>query len=105
MTKPMPPITDHVYFRQLREQCLSMKPMDQIAAELDVDVNEMLRWIMAYKAPHKPKEYLNRNSVAADAKKPTSDRWSMPAQAQRFASWRKATQGAAAARRRDNDAR
>lgn len=95
----LPPLTDHAFWRNLRVQCNTDKPMSRIAAELGVDVDDLCRWIMAYKAPKQSKPYVNRQSPPLGFTTPERSHWSSPQSAQRFANWRKARDGAAAARK------
>lgn len=95
----LPPITDHAFMRMLRDQCNTPKPMSRIASELGVDVDALCEWIMAYKEPRQ-QQYQNKGAgpiLADHAGDP--DPWSLPANAKRFAAWRKAQAGAAETRR------
>ena len=48
----LPPLNDHAFFREVRRHCEDMsRSMSEIAADLGVDVDDLCRWIMAYKAP------------------------------------------------------
>jgi hypothetical protein len=95
--KNLPPLSDHAFWRNLRVQTNTTKPMSQIASELGVDLDDLCAWIMAYteKTPKKQKEYVNRDS------EPVNENSQYPASqsAQRFAAWRKAQEGAASTRR------
>jgi hypothetical protein len=94
--KNLPPLSDAAFWRNLRTQTNTTKPMSQIAAELGVDLDDLCAWIMAYtdKPARKPKEYINRDSAPA-----VHERYTTSQSAQRFAAWRKAQEGAASTRR------
>lgn len=94
--KNLPPLDDHAFWRMLRVQCNTTKPMSRIAAELGVDPDDLCAWIMAYteKTPAKKKEYVNRDSQPA-----ALEHYTLSRSAQRFAAWRKAQAGAAETRR------
>lgn len=92
----LPPITDHAFMRLVRKRCEDMSlSMAEIAAELGCDVDELCRWIMAYKAPRKGKPYLNRYSAPVVSRTSANPRRN----AADFVAWRKATEGAAATRK------
>lgn len=97
--KNLPPLTDHAFWRMLRVQCNTTKPMSRIAAELGVDVDDLCAWIMAYteKPAHKPKEYQSKVAEAiGDPKRPGSG-WSPAAQVRRQTAWQRQRDGARAA--------
>lgn len=94
--KNLPPLSDAAFWRNLRVQSNTTKPMSQIAAELGVDLDDLCAWIMAYTdKPQKKKEYVNRDS------EPTAkhEHYTTSKDAQRFAAWRKQQQGAMETRR------
>lgn len=48
----LPPITDHAFMRLVKKRCEDMsRSMAEIAAELGCDVDDLCRWIMAYREP------------------------------------------------------
>ena len=93
--KNLPPITDHAFWRMLRVQCNTDKPMAQIASELGVDVGDLCDWIMRYREPKKVDKPLS-NAKYGPAIAP--DR-SPGANARDFIAWKKQHEGAAATRR------
>lgn len=94
--KNLPPLSDAAFWRNLRVQTNTSKPMSRIAAELGVDLDDLCAWIMCYaaKPASKKKEYVNRDSQPALLERYTSSQ-----SAQRFAAWRRQQEGAAATRR------
>lgn len=94
--KNLPPLTDHAFWRMLRVQCNTNKPMSRIAADLGVDIDDLCAWMMAYteKVPVKKKPYVNRDSQPA-----AHEHYTLSKSAQRFAAWRKQQAGAAETRR------
>lgn len=94
--KNLPPLSDAAFWRNLRVQSNTTKPMSQIASELGVDLDDLCAWIMAYTAkPQKRKEYVNRDSQPSVQ----HEHYTTSQSAKRFAAWRKAQAGAAETRR------
>lgn len=61
----LPPITDHAFMREVHRHCDDMsKSMVEIATELGCDVDDLCRWVMAYKAPHRAKPYRGKSTPA-----------------------------------------
>lgn len=97
--KNLPPTTDGAFWRMLRVQCNTNKPMSRIAAELGVDLDDLCAWMMAYTGkPKKQKPYVNRNSPAIEFSSVDKDRYGSSKSAQRFAAWRRQQEGAKATR-------
>lgn len=97
--KNLPPLSDAAFWRNLRVQTNTSKPMSQIASELGVDIDDLCSWIMAYTAkPKKTKAYVNRDSPAVEFSLVDKDRFGTSKSAQRFAAWRKQQEGAKATR-------
>lgn len=63
MTHPDLHPKNHELFAAVHEAVKKPVPLEQIARELGFDVGELVAWIMDYKAPRKPKEYVNRMSA------------------------------------------
>lgn len=74
-------------------------PMTQIAHELGEDVDDLCAWIMAYKDP-RPNTSIKRDGPPIALRDATVKRypWSASQNAQRFANWKRAHEGAKAAR-------
>lgn len=95
----LPPITDHAFMRLIRKRCEDMsKSMAEIAEELGCDVDDLCRWVMAYKAP---KKHTSRDTTKYG---PPIEAGGFPvrshaAMARGFEEWRRAKEGAAATRR------
>ena len=97
--KNLPPLTDHAFWRMLRVQCNTTKPMSRIAAELGVDVDDLCAWIMAYREPRKAKEYQAKYGPPIGAPKRPGNSWTPAAQSLRHNAWQRQHDGAAAARK------
>jgi hypothetical protein len=69
------------------------RPMAIVAAELGVETKALCEWMLRYKSPPKP-TYMVRTGAPA-----RSTGWSTIASEQRYQNWKKARDGAAAARR------
>lgn len=87
---------DHERMRLIRARVNAGKPMSAIAAEIGEDLDDLVKWIMTYKEP-KRKPYVNRSTepvyVSNEVYRPDTFN------SRRFAAWRKAKEGAAAARK------
>jgi hypothetical protein len=101
--KGLPPITDHAFWRMLRVQANTSKPMAKIAAEIGVDTGDLCDWIMAYKGEpkpaHKPKPYMGKDGPSIGAPKRPGSSWSPAASARLQTAWQRQRDGAAAARK------
>lgn len=99
--KNLPPLSDHAFWRMLRLQCNTNKPMTRIAAELGVDIDDLCAWMMAYteKPQHKAKEYQSKVAGAIGAPNRPGNSWSPAAQVRRQTAWARQREGAAATRR------
>lgn len=90
----LPPITDHAFMRLVRERCKNMdRSMAEIAEELGCNVDDLCRWIMAYKAPKPHKSVDNSKygpAIAVDGNQIRSHR----VMARQFEAWRKSQAGA-----------
>ncbi len=94
--KGLPPITDHAFWRMLRVQANTSKPMAKIAAELGVDVGDLCDWIMAYtdKPKHAPKEYQAKHAGPIGAPKRPGNSWSPAASVRLQTAWQRQHDGA-----------
>jgi hypothetical protein len=70
-------------------------PFEAICAEFDVTEDELVRFVLAYREPRKAKYQSPRFAALAPPLHGTNTKWAEPSDAQRFAAWRRAQQGAA----------
>ena len=93
----LPPPTDHAFMKIVREKvnkCPGLS-MAEIAAELGCEVDDLCRWVMNYKPPRRQRMVdTTRYGPPIGNQSPTSS----TNDARRFAAWRKAAEGAKAAR-------
>lgn len=93
---------NHELFDHVRLRILSKDPvftMDQIAVEFGVSVDELCRWIMAYKEPRKAKAYqAPRFAPIGQPRKASAPSWVKDDDARRFIAWKRSRDGAKAAR-------
>lgn len=76
-------------------------PWETIAEDLGVAVQDLLNWFLAYRQPKRDRHQLARKGglPMLIATNPGGGHYTLSNDAQRFANWRKASAGAAAARR------
>ena len=76
-----------------------VEPVQAIADELGVTVDELCRWFVAYKEPRKAKAYQSpRFPALPQPSQPQRDPWVDSEERRRMAIWRKQTEGARKAR-------
>lgn len=85
---------NHALWRYLQQRVndIPLVPMAAIAEELGLDVDALVRWMLAYKGP-KRKAYMRKTEPALIAHSVAED-----SNARRFAAWRRATNAAHKAR-------
>jgi hypothetical protein len=75
-------------------------PIAMIAWDLGVTVDELCKWIMAYKEPRKPKAYQSPRFPAIGAPLVKSaPEWAQGDSTRRFLAWKRAHDGAVKARK------
>lgn len=92
----LPPITDHAFMRLVRKRCEDMsRSMAEIATELGCDVDDLCRWIMAYREPQRPKPYVNKYgpAISFDGRTIASN-GDLSNEAARFKAWKRSHEGA-----------
>lgn len=98
--KNLPPLTDHIFWANIRIQCNTTKSLAQIAAGLGVDVAELVAWIEAYREPTAPKQPLNaKYGPPIGQPKRIGNPWSPAEAVRRQSAWERAHAGAAEARK------
>lgn len=97
--KNLPPINDHAFWRMLRVQCNTDKPLSRIAAELGVDPDDLCAWIMAYRSPHAPKQYQNKGAGPIGQPRRAGSPWTPAEHVRRQTAWERSRDGAAEARK------
>lgn len=93
---------NHELHALVRARIEAQYPLGFIAQELDVEVQELIDWIMdVYKAsPPDPKKYQNRGyAPIGKSRGAGGNGWSMPAQVRRQTTWEKQRAGAVEARK------
>lgn len=94
----LPPITDHAFARMVEKRFQDMsRSSEEIAAEIGCTADELCRWFLAYRKPRQKRAAPSIEPVTY-AGQPLRDMDAYD-QARKFASWRKAQEGAAATRR------
>lgn len=85
---------NHTLWRYLQNRVndIPLVSMEAIAGELGLDVDALVRWMLAYKGP-KRKPYMRKTEPAMIAHSAAED-----SNARRFAAWRRATTAAHKAR-------
>jgi hypothetical protein len=102
--KPDPfPATDAELFTYISSRANERPavPWEEIAEELGVAVQDLLNWFLAYRQPKRDRHQLARKGSMPMllATNPSGGQYTLSRDAQRFANWRRASVGAAAARR------
>jgi transposase-like protein len=97
----LPPITDHAFMRLVRERCKNMdRSMAEIAEELGCNVDDLVRWIMAYREPKKHRSVDTTKygpAIAFDGRAIRTNA-DLSSEAARFKAWKRQHDGAKAAR-------
>jgi hypothetical protein len=92
---------DRELFERVREQLNRRNPpvsIQVVADEIGVSVDDLCRWVLAYKEPRKKKAYQSpRFPAIAPPKHRISDPWADDENRRRQAMWRKQHAGATAA--------
>lgn len=88
---------NHDLWKYLQRRVLDPVPLRVIAAELGVDEQALVVWMLSYTGP-KRKPYQSRHGSPINAANYVEGELSTHAHARRFAAWRKATAGAHKAR-------
>lgn len=93
-------MTDHRAWKLVRERVEAGYPMKAIAKELGVTVEHLCEWIMRYKEPRVAKQSVEvrRPAISHAPYSNSANHFNLSTNAQRYANWRKARDGARAAR-------
>lgn len=96
------PATDAELFEHIRKRANARPavPWETIAAELDLTVGDLLSWFLAYRGAKRERSAIAKGrSPLLLAKSPAGGSYTLSADAQRFANWKRAAAAAAKARR------
>ena len=96
---------NHALFDKVRDRLNArpIEPIDIIARDIGVTVDDLCRWFIAYKAPRKPKAYQSPNFPAiGQPKVANGPSWTQDDNSRRFLAWKRAKDGAKAAREASN---